>query len=150
MIFFQILSFLFFMNLCNSFKFINDMNHKTYNKLSMGCDYYIEHNLFIYYNDNTSSCINFNRQRGYYSDFDNFIMDIKSQDTKMSKWEKMKQYHLTPREIPYLIYSNHSFTNIYVSKQYKEMLEFEIINKDYKTWDDVTEVVILEERYERD
>ena len=30
------------------------------------------------------------------------------------------------------------------------MIDFEIINNDYKSWDDIKEIVIEEIRYERD
>jgi hypothetical protein len=115
----------------------------------MGCDYYIENNLCIFYNDNTSNSINLNRERGYYSDYDNFIMSIRDKSNNMSEWEKMKLYHLTPQAIPFLIYSNHSFNNEYLSTQYKDIIEFEMINNDYKTWDDIKNIIILEERYAR-
>jgi hypothetical protein len=94
--------------------------------------------------------INLNRERGYYSGYDNFIMKIRDEANNMSEWEKMKEYHLTPQAVPFLIYTNNSFINEYLSRQYKEMVEFEIVNNDYKTWDVVKDIVILEERYERD
>jgi hypothetical protein len=54
MIFFKFLYFLFFINVNNSFKLINHFNYRLKNKLLyMGCDYYIENNLCIYYNDNS-------------------------------------------------------------------------------------------------
>jgi len=116
----------------------------------MGCDYYIEHNLCIFYNDNTSNSINLNREKGYYSDYDDFIMSIIDKSNSMSEWEKMKLYHLTPQAIPFSIYSNHSFNNEYLSNQYKDIIEFEMINNDYKTWEDIKNIIILEERYARD
>lgn len=151
MIFFKFLYFLFFINVNNSFKLINHFNYRLNNKvLYMGCDYYIENNLCIYYNDNSKKYINLNRERGYYSDYSDFIMSVRDKVNNMSSWEKMKQYHLTPKAIPFLIYTNYSFTNMYLSNKYKEMIDFEIINNDYKSWDDIKEIVIEEERYERD
>jgi hypothetical protein len=120
------------------------------NKLYMGCDYYIEHNLRIYYNDNNIYTINLNRERGYYSDYDDFIMNLRNEANGISTREKMKEYYLTPKAIPFLIYTNHSFVNTYVSDKYKAQLEFEMMNNDYKTWNDIKDIVILEERYERD
>jgi len=119
----------------------------------MGCDYYIEQNLWIYYNDNTCNCIQLSRKRGYYSDtdiYDKYIMNINIENSNLSEWEKIKQYHLTPIRIPILVYSNNTFSTIYLSNKYKEMLESEIINNYYKRWDDIKEIIILEERYERD
>jgi len=142
-------TFLLFINLHNSFKIINYIKYKTNNIIYMGCDYYIETNLCINYNDNIRSYINLNRERGYYSDYDNFIMKIRDEANNMSEWEKMKKYHLTPKAIPFLIYTNNSFVHEYLSRQYKEMVEFEIVNNDDKSWDDVKDIVILEERYER-
>jgi hypothetical protein len=146
----KFLQFLFFINLCDSFKIINYFKYKTNNIIYMGCDYYIETNLCINYNDNMRSHINLDRERGYYSGYDNFIMEIRDEANNMSEWEKMKEYHLTPQAVPFLIYTNNSFINEYLSRQYKEMVEFEIVNNDYKTWDVVKDIVILEERYERD
>jgi hypothetical protein len=114
----------------------------------MGYDYYIERNLHIYYNDNSHNYITLNKDRGYYSDEnDDFIIIARNENSNKSKWEKTREYYLTPREVPFLIYSNNSFINIYVSNQYKTLLESEMINK---TWNDIKEIVILEERYERD
>jgi hypothetical protein len=116
----------------------------------MGCDYYVEHNLCIHYNDNTSNCINLKRDRCYYYDnYDSYIINTQKQDVTLSEWQKLKKYHLTPRTVPTIIYTNHSFANIYVSNQYKELLEYEMINNDYKTWDDIKDIVIVEERFER-
>lgn len=151
--FFIFLSFLFFINLHDSFKIIN-INRINKNRVFMGCDYYIEERLCINYNDNSSYCINLDRRRGYFSDTDiyddDFIMNITIENSNLTNWEKNKQYHLTPTEIPVVIYTNHTFTNIYISNQYKSMLEFEMINNDYKTWDDIKDIEISEERYERD
>jgi len=143
--------FLLFANLYDSFKMVNMNRMISHTRLSMGCDYYIEHNLCIYYNDNTTNCINLQRDRGYYYDnYDSYIINTQNQDAELSEWEKLKKYQLTPRIVPTVIYTNHSFTNTYVSNQYKEILEYEMINNDYKTWDDIKDIVIMEERYERD
>ena len=146
----NIFSFLFLINLYNSFKIINYIKNKKHNTIYMGCDYYIETNLRIYYNDNMCSYISLDRERGYYSNYDNFIMKIRDEANNMSEWEKMKEYHLTPKAIPFLIYTNKSFVNEYLSNEYKKMIEFEIINNDNKNWDNIKDIVILEERYERD
>ena len=151
MIFLKFFSFLFFINLHNSFKIINTIRMNR-NKVFMGCDYYIEQCLCIYYNDNTSYYISLDRERGYYSDtdiYDDFIMISDIENSKLTEWEKNKQYHLTPKTKPFIIYNNHTFTNIDVSNKYKSMLEFEMINNEYKTWNDIKDIVILEERYER-
>jgi hypothetical protein len=129
---------------------MNHINRKPNNKISMGCDYYIEQNLYIHYNDNDSKCIRLRRDRGYYSDiYDDFIMNVKYQNSNMTEWEKIKEYHLEPRAQPYLVYTNNSFTNMYVLDRYQDMVKYEIVNYN-KNWDDIKEIVILEERYERD
>jgi hypothetical protein len=113
----------------------------------MGCDYYIEENLYIRYNDDTSNCIKLGRDRGYY--YDDFIMNMKYETENMTEWEKIKQYHLEPKAKPYLLYTNNSFTNMDVSDRYKEMINYAMVN-DKQNWDDIKEIVILEERYKRD
>jgi len=120
----------------------------------MGCDYYIEQNLWINYNDESRSYINLHRERGYYydihdEDFDNGLLS-NYEDTSDSLREKLKTYHLKPRTEPFTIYANHTFTNVEYSHKYGEMLEFEMINHDYKTWHDINEIVVVEERFQRD
>ena len=73
------------------------------------------------------------------------ISDI--ENSKLTEWEKNKQYHLTPKTKPFIIYNNHTFTNIDVSNKYKSMLEFEMINNIDQNWDDIKNIVIYEERY---
>ena len=150
----QIFSFLFFAHLYNSFK---NGRHFTLghsdHRIKMGCDYYIEQNLWINYNDKSRSYINLHRERGYYydirdEDFDNGLL-ANYRDTSDSLLEKLKKYHLRPKTEPFVIYANHTFTNVEYSHKYQAMLEFEMINHDYKTWDDIKEIVIVEERFQR-
>jgi len=125
------------------------MNHKSNNRISMGCDYYIDKNLYIHYYDNESKCIKLTRDRCYYYDiYDDFIMNENFENSNMTEWEKIKKYHLQPRAQPYLLYINNRFTNMYVSDRYEEMINYAIIN-DKRNWDDIKDIVILEERYER-
>lgn len=150
MILIKFFSFLLFMNLNNSFKFIN---HKSNNRIYMGCDYYIEDNLWIYYNDNTNDYIQLNRRKGYYTDTDiynNFITDIEIENSIFAEWDKIKQYHLKPKKKSILIYSNNTFNNTYLSNKYEEMIDYKIINNKYKTWNDIKEIIISEDRYKRD
>jgi len=52
----------------------------------MGCDYYIEQNLCITYNDNSCYYINLDRKRGYYSDtdiYDDFIMNTTIENSNL-------------------------------------------------------------------
>ena len=123
----------------------------------MGCDYYIEQNLYIHYNDDSVEYINFQRERAYYTDIRNDLNIINDDDNDISveytnlqrdkyteiynnlklEWKKIKQAHLEPKEAPLLIYSNHTFINEYLSNKYKHRLEFEMINNDYKTWNNI-------------
>ena len=119
----------------------------------MGCDYYIEQNLCITYNDNSCYYINLDKKRGYYSDtdiYDDFIMNTTIENSNLTEREKNKQYHLTPKTEPFTIYNNHAFTSIDVSNKYKAMLEFEMRHHDYNAWDSIKDITIVEERYERE
>ena len=144
------LLFLFFINVNNSFKIINYIYRKPHNTLFMGCDYYIEKTLCIRYSDNSSKYINIHRERGYYSDYNNYIIDPDIENSNLTEWEKIKKYHLMPSLIPVLIYTNNTFTDIYASNEYKEILEHQMIYYDAKTWDHIKNIEILEKRYERD
>lgn len=147
------LLFLFFINVNNSFKIINYIHRKSHNTLFMWCDYYIEKRLYINYNDNSSYCINLHRERAYYCDTDFynvFNMDTNIENSNLTEWEKIKKYHLTPKSNPIVIYTNHTFTDTDVSNQYKGILEFEMTNIHYKTWNDIKDILVLEKRYERD
>ncbi len=62
----------------------------------------------------------------------------------------LKEYHLKPKEMPCLIYSHGNFTNEELSKRYKMIVEHEMMNNDYMTWDDIKDIVVMEERYKRD
>uniref|UniRef100_A0A6C0HZ00 Uncharacterized protein n=1 Tax=viral metagenome TaxID=1070528 RepID=A0A6C0HZ00_9ZZZZ len=148
----QLLSFLFLAQLHNSF-IIGYNSYNKINKLKMGCDYYIEQNLWIQYKDKSVNYINLCRERGYYydihyEDFDNGLLE-NYRDTSDSLWEKLKEYHLRPKTEPVVIYANSTFTNVEYSHKYSEMLHYKILNHDCKTWDDINEIVVVEERFER-
>ena len=156
------ITFLYFIGLSNSFNFIK-LNSRIYkSNIYMGCDYYIEQNLYIHYNDNSVEYINVQRERAYYTDMRDDLNIINEDDLSLQKtdyteiynnlkleWDKIKQAHLEPKEPPLLIYINHTFINEYLSNKYSHRLEFEMINNDYKTWDDINKIILLEERYER-
>ena len=146
-----IVTFLYFINLNNSFKFMNyKLNNKTY--MRMGCDYYIEQNLYIYYNDNKCNYINLYRDDAYYTDLyydEDFNLDIPNDNSYMLHLKKVKEYHLVAKKSPILIYSNYTIIDTYLLNKYKRKLEFKMKNDGYKTWNDIDKIVILEERYER-
>jgi len=128
----------------------------------MGCDYYIEQNLYIHYNDNSVEYINVEREKAYYTDMRDNLNIINEEEYDINlldyteiynnlklEWNKIKQAHLEPKELPLVIYINHTFINEYLSNKYSHRLEFEMINNDYKTWDDIEKIILSEERYER-
>lgn len=148
----KFLLFSFFINLYNSFRVISFINHKPYNTLFMGCDYYIQQNLIIRFNDNSCGCINLGRERAYYSDIDiynDFIIDKNIETTNLTDWEKIKQYHLQPKAKPLIIYNNHTFTHADLSNQYKLMIQHRMNMYGSNRLNDIIDIIISEERYER-
>jgi hypothetical protein len=163
----MMITFLYLIELSNSFNFVKS-NSRIYKlNIYMGCDYYIEQNLYIHYNDNSVEYINVEREKAYYTDMRDNLNIINEEHDSIEytnlqrdkyteiynnlklEWEKIKQAHLEPKEPPLLIYINHTFINEYLSNKYSHRLEFEMINNDYKTWDDINKIILLEERYER-
>jgi hypothetical protein len=150
----NILRILFLLCIYNSF--VESFNIKGHcwhknKKIMMGCDYYIEHNLWIHYKNKCISYVNLYRERGYYYDYfddDGLLIDCDNESDSLR--EKLKRYHLRPRTEPITIYANNTFINAEYSQKYNAILEFEIINHDYKTWDDINEIILCEERTERD
>jgi len=117
----------------------------------MGCDYYIEKNLYIYYKDNSIGYINLKKDRGYFYEIHHdMTVDLSLYNSSVEVRNILKKYHLEPKEMPCLIYSHGNFTNKDLSKKYKMILEYEMMNHDYKTWDDINHIVVIEERYKRD
>jgi len=50
---------------------------------------------------------------------------------------------------PVTIYSNNTYiNNIYFTSEYKKMVQCEII-KNNKKWNDINEIIMVEERYKR-
>ena len=150
MFFYRILSFILFINSYNSF-FTGIMYRKPMNCLKMGCDYYIEKNLYIYYKDNSIDSLSLKKNKGYFYEISHDMdFDLSLYNSSDEVRKILKEYHLEPKEMPYLIYSNNTFTNDELSKKYKMILEYEMMNHDYKTWDDIKHIVVMEERYKRD
>ena len=148
MFFLKFLLFLFSINLHYSFKMISYINHKSHNKLFMGCDYYIEKRLCIFFNDNSCDCMNLKRERGYYTKYDDFIMNTNPQNSNLTEWEKIQKYHLTPNASPFLIYTNRTYTNDYLANEYEAMVEYFVRLFIYKNLNDVKDIVVYEVRYE--
>ena len=68
--------FFYFLNLYNSFILKNYVNNRI-NKIYMGCDYYIDKNLYIYdKSDTVLSYINLEKQKCYFWDMMMMMMMI--------------------------------------------------------------------------
>lgn len=162
MILFTCFTFIIFCNLCYSFTYTNYMNyknnHKRNNNLYMGCDYYIEKNLYIYYNDNIVNYISLCRDRRYYYEiYDDTAWNITDDDTAWNiidddsykiRWEKLKKVHLKVKSLPIIIYSNNAFNRSSFSKKYKTIIETEI-KICCKKWCDIKKIELVEKRYEK-
>ena len=85
--------------------------------------------------------MNLKTERGYY-------MNINTQSSNLTEWEKIQKYHLTPKD-PLIIYTNRSYINEYVEEKYQPMVEFEMIHNIDQNWCDIKDIVIYEERIER-
>jgi hypothetical protein len=110
----------------------------------MGCDYYIDKSLYIFYsNDKELTYINLEKSRGYYTDY--IFLDI--EDAPDYDYETYKKETLEPSK-PITIYNNNTFSKLTFEKKYKELIDYElkICNK---TWDNVNKIIKKEERYER-
>jgi hypothetical protein len=148
----QILNYLLsllFINLCNSFTLINKKNNAKFlsrdNKLIMGCDYYIDKRLYIYYhNDIGLSYINLDHNRGYYSNY--FLSDEHIYEDE--DYDKYIKRILEPSMKPIVIFLNNTFCELYFEKKYKKIIEYEL-NISNKTWNDVNQIIKKEVRYER-
>jgi len=110
----------------------------------MGCDYYIEKVLHIYYNNIDYFPIELCRDKGdYYYDFD--IDDIDYE----KKINEYKKNILTSQIEPIILYDNNRFKKISYEIKYKQLIENKI-NIYHKKWDDIIKIIKVEERYERD
>jgi hypothetical protein len=77
------------------------------------------------------------------------LENINTPITHLTEWNKIKKHHLTPKESPFIIYTNRSYVNEYVENKYEERIEFEMVHNIDKNWADIKEIVVYEERYER-
>jgi len=139
----MILLVLFF-TLYSSFKSYSRKSHKLF----IGCDYYIEKRLCIFYNDKSCYCMNLKREIGYYTEHEDFIMKINTRNRNLTEWEKIQKHHLRPKESTLIIYTNRSYINEYVEKKYQPMVEFEMIHNIDQNWCDIKDIVLYEQRYE--
>ena len=112
----------------------------------MGCDYYILKILYIYFDKDDYLFIEIDRQQCYYyCDFD------EDEEGYKEKYEKYKEDMLTPQTKPILIYENHKFNQLSSETKYKNMIENKITNYgNGKKWENITKIIKVEERYERE
>jgi len=108
----------------------------------MSADYYVEKNLYVYYNnDRAYSIINLSRENGYlYNVYDENVTDYHK---KMDDYVKLK---LKPDFEPIDIYSDSVFKNTLYERKYRNFIQSEL-NAEYKEWKDVDKVNKVEDRY---
>jgi len=110
----------------------------------MGCDYYIAKVLYIYYNNIDYLPIELYRDScDYYYDFD--IEDIDYE----KKINEYKNNILISQFQPIILYDNCSFKKKTYENKYKLLIENEITRYHIK-WNDIIQIIKIEERYERD
>jgi hypothetical protein len=112
----------------------------------MGCDYYIEKELQIYYHNETIfSYIILQRDQGYY--WFSSALDEDEDGYEREFAEYMKQ-ELEPRMKPILIYENNTFQKSSFERKYTQMIEHDL-HLSKKTWTDINKILKIENRYER-
>jgi hypothetical protein len=112
----------------------------------MGCDYYIDKNLELYdYNDTMFSWINLEHERGYY--WFSSLLD-EDEDEYETEFDLYIEKILEPAMKPIVLYSNNTFNKLSSENKYKKIIEDDI--KLYnKTWNDVSKILKIENRYKR-
>lgn len=112
----------------------------------MGCDYYIEKSLEIYYfNEKIYSMITLERDKGYY-----YYPDIDEDDENYEKIiAKTTKDQLRPTMEPIIIYENSIFKNDKLEDKYKSMIDEELKRKK-KEWKDIKKIMKVESRWERE
>ncbi len=111
----------------------------------MGCDYYILKVLKIRYKSGTESCIELERDRGYY--FGGPKCDSDDDDFKEAYDRWLDQFYKVTYK-PVRIYSDDSFKNESVEVKYRKMIHEHLIDNK-RTYDDVLDVYKAEVREPR-
>jgi hypothetical protein len=112
----------------------------------MGCDYYIDKNLEVYdYNDKEFLWINLEHEKGYY--WFSSLLD-EDEDGYETEFATYIENILKPNMKPIVIYSNNTFNKLSSENKYKKIIEEEM-KLCNKTWNDVSKVIKIENRYER-
>ena len=107
----------------------------------MGCDYYIQKMLRIYFEDDYLNCL-LDRERGYY--FNIYDEDEEDYETKVNEYRRKC---LTPKMESILIYNN-QFNNSTYETKYKSIVE-NFMKDCGRLFSDITKIIKLEVRYER-
>jgi len=101
----------------------------------MGCDFYIYTYLYVFFENKLSNIpILLNSRNCYFYDSDNIS-------------EEELEQQLIPRK-SVLIYSNNHFEKPTYEIEYKEIVE-DKLNKIDKTWENISNIKIVERRIER-
>lgn len=112
----------------------------------MGCDYYIDTDLILFfYNDYCRQYIHLEQNRGYFYDIN---IDSDDEDYERKQEESIKE-QLTPKMKPIIIYENNTFSKSSFEEKYKDLILHHLLIWD-KTWTDILKIVKSESRYERD
>jgi hypothetical protein len=110
----------------------------------MGCDYYIEKNLVIYYKDKTRDYISLSRDRGYF-----YFSDLDEDDPDYEiKNNELIRLQLEPRNKPLVIYQKDEFVTNLLENKYRPIVERNMQNG--KCFLDIEKIIKKENRYERD
>lgn len=95
----------------------------------MGCDFYIDTNLYIYYfNSNNISYISLSHDRGYFYES---LLDEDNENYE-KKYEEMHNEQLKARNKPIIIYDNNKFITPNLETKYKKLIE-DNFEKNYKS-----------------
>ena len=144
----QVLLYLLFIwsiNWCSSFTtpFISRIYKSP---LNMGCDYYIDKELHIYdCSDVIISYVQLEHEKAYYW----FVSSLdEDEDGYETEFERYKEETLEPRMKPIVIYTNNAFRKLSFEHKYKQLIDDELHSLN-KTFDDVSRIVKIENRYER-
>jgi len=109
----------------------------------MGCDYYIQKLLRIYFEDDDYLSFVVGTERGYYID----IYDEDEEDYERKINDYIKEC-LTPKMKPIIIYNNGVFNKPTYETKYKYIVE-NFMNDCGKKCSDITKIIKIEDRYER-
>jgi ABC-type Zn2+ transport system substrate-binding protein/surface adhesin len=162
MFLFKILSFFFLTKLIICYKLSNhNVIYNIKNKFKMNYDYFIDKNLYIYFNDKNVLYINLHHDERYFL--------IKNKDNKNNNNDKNKDKnkdddddnntdqdndkdkefimnYLEGKINSYTIYKNNIFYNTDIENKYKNIIENEL-NKNSKKWININKIIFKEERY---